>query len=196
MRLSRKIALLVSAAIVLSLLPRPAFACSCAPPGTPLETLEGATAVFVGEVVSVEAPEPVDGAISTADPVKVTFAVNTVWKGQVQPELTLTTPRMDASCGYTFVIGQTYLVYAYGHSTSLETHLCTRNQPIADAADDLLALGEGSEPSTPIPGTEPETPGPGSEPPAPGWDNGPAIATALVVAAAAAAVGIILYRRK
>jgi hypothetical protein len=178
MKLSKKFALLASVALLLSLFPRPAYACSCAPPGTPLETLAAATAVFTGEVVAVEAPGPVIGVISSADPVKITFQVQVVWKGPVEQVLTLTNPREDASCGYSFEMGKLYLVYAFGHESSLQTHLCTRNQPLAAAAEDLSALGQGSVPS------------------APGWDLIPTLAALLVLVAAATAAGAILYRRK
>jgi hypothetical protein len=175
---SAEFALFFSAALILSVLPRPAYACSCMPPGTPLETLAAATAVFAGEVLGIEAPGPVNGVISSADPVKITFQVQTVWKGPVQTVLTLTTPRDDASCGYRFEIGRSYLVYAFGHESDLETHLCTRNAPFAEAAGDLSALGAGDIPS------------------AQGWDLVPIAGALLVVAVTTAAVGTILYRRK
>ena len=96
----------------------------------------------------------------------------------MQPVLKLTTSRMEASCGYPFEMGQSYLVYAFGLESSLETHLCTRNQPLAAAAEDLSGLGEGIEPSKP------------------GWDLMPTLAALLVLVAAVTAAGAIFYRRK
>ena len=78
MRHSKKFTLIASVAILLSLLPRPALACSCAPPGTLLETLDAAIAVFAGEVIAVETPGPEDGIIRSADPVKISFQVQIV----------------------------------------------------------------------------------------------------------------------
>lgn len=178
MKPQNKFALIAAICLILSLLPRPGYACSCVAPGpTPLETLEASIAVFSGEVVAVDAPESLNGITTSADPVKYTFDVEQVWKGPVQPALTVTTARDDASCGYPFEVGQSYLVYATGHVSGLITHTCTRNQPLASAGEDLAALGQGSVPPAPAP------------------DPVPILAAALIVAAAAAG-GMVLWRRK
>lgn len=85
-----------------------AFACSCAPPGTPAEELTNAAAVFAGVVTTIETPT---GAIARGDdPVTVTFEVAQVWKGPRRQTLTVTTVRDSATCGYNFTAGQAYLV--------------------------------------------------------------------------------------
>jgi len=152
MKPSKIILLLTIAAILLTLFPRPAYACSCGIRSFD-EEFDYAVAIFAGEVVSLSVPGPVNGMISTADPVKVRFQVQTVWKGPVKSTLVVTTPREDASCGYEFIEGETYLVYAFdpvinafSQESSLETHLCTRNQLISSAGEDLAALGEGTTP--------------------------------------------------
>ena len=70
-----------------------AFACSCVEPGTPLEQLEWADAVFAGKVIDVDAPGGL--VISTADPVKVTFDVSKVWKGSDDKTLVVTTDNFE-----------------------------------------------------------------------------------------------------
>ena len=120
----------------------PACACSCAPPGPPDEELARATAVFTGKVVGLGKPSSVFG--SSADPIKVTFQVFTVWKGPVNKTITITTARSGASCGYTFEMGAEYLVYADGSENSLAVGLCSRTQPLVAAENDLAVLGYGT----------------------------------------------------
>jgi hypothetical protein len=129
---------------VLSITTAPVYACSCAPPPPPAEALEQATAVFAGTVTHIDVPG--GDVISTADPVAVTFAVETVWKGPVEPILLVTTARSSISCGYHFDLNQSYLVYAYGSEGNLETGLCSRTTRLSPILDDLAVLGEGTTP--------------------------------------------------
>ncbi len=122
----------------------PAYACSCVPPRPPHEELARATAVFTGKVVGLSKPFSVFG--SSADPIKVTFQVYTVWKGPVNQTITITTSRSGASCGYTFEKGGEYLVYADGTENSLAVSLCSRTQHLVAAENDLVVLGGGSTP--------------------------------------------------
>jgi serpin B len=132
-------------ALLVVLLPAtPVYACSCLPPGAPLAEMAQATAVFAGRVTHIKAPA--GAIISSADPVTVTFAVSHVWKGPEESEISLTTARQSASCGFPFQEGQEYLVYAGGSAANLSTHLCTRTTSLAHAGEDLAALGEGQAP--------------------------------------------------
>jgi hypothetical protein len=81
---------------------------------------------------------------SSADPVRVTFRVNTVWKGPQHTTLTVTTAQDSASCGYGFKGGENYLVYAGGFEDDLQVNLCSRTQLLSGAQEDLVALGEGN----------------------------------------------------
>ena len=122
-----------------------ASACSCVYPGPPDEELAQATAVFAGKVVGIIKPIGF-GSISSADPIKVTFRVNTVWKGPVSLTTTITTSRSSASCGYPFEEGVEYIIYAYGTEDDLSVSLCSRTQPLDAAAEDLEVLGVGTAP--------------------------------------------------
>jgi len=133
--------ILVIVASMLAFETKPAFACSCAPPGPPHEELARATAVFTGKVVGLSKLFNVFG--SSADPIKVTFQIYTVWKGPVHQTIPITTSRSGASCGYTFEMGGEYIVYANGTEDSLVVSLCSRTQPLATAEDDLAELGVG-----------------------------------------------------
>ena len=72
------------------------WACSCAKPLSPKESLEKSTAVFAGKVVDIDIPQI---ATSSLDPVKITFKVSKIWKGPDYKTLVLTTARSGASCG-------------------------------------------------------------------------------------------------
>lgn len=121
-----------------------AWACSCAPPDPPAEALAAADAVFSGVVTASEASGGIgcSGAASTT----VQFRVLQVWKGQSEETLTLTT-RDGASCGYSFQTGVSYLVYAHRVGQQFTVSLCSRTQPLARAAVDLAALGQGASPA-------------------------------------------------
>jgi hypothetical protein len=136
---------------------RPAYACSCAPPGSPQDALNDATAVFGGTVTAIEAPfgTPIcketfpfiDVVVSSGDPVRVIFEVTDVWKGAVDRRVIVTTSRNGASCGYSFQVGERYLVYASSQSTELRASLCSRTNHLAQAQNDLVVLGAGAQPA-------------------------------------------------
>lgn len=133
-----------------------AYACSCAPPRPPLEALERAEAVFAGTVTAVSGIPP--GGYNSSDPRVIAFKVSEVWKGQSYETMFITTPLSEASCGFTFVEGEEYIVYAW---KGVDVLLCSRTKRLGQAQEDLAALGEGSAPepgsSSPIPKSRPDT---------------------------------------
>jgi hypothetical protein len=137
--------------LVLAAIPsQQAYACSCIPPAPPLESMANSDAVFSGKVMRIDSDEaPI---MNSADPVKVVFNVSRVWKGPEEGAIALSTARESASCGYNFVVGEEYLVYAYNSESGLTTGLCNRTMPLSSAGEDLAALGEGV---TPAPAAEP-----------------------------------------
>ena len=121
------------------------YACSCVVPPAPLTSLGFSKAVFAGQVTNIDVP---GGLIqSSGDPVKVSFDVSQSWKGPTGKNITVSTPRSGASCGYGFQAGQEYLVYARGDNNDLLVSLCSRTKLLAYASDDLSVLAEGSSPS-------------------------------------------------
>ncbi len=118
----------------------PAAACSCAGL-TPAQAFERADSVFVGEVTSFRVKSGLFGQ-SSIDPTTVDFTVMEVWKGPQQRTLTIRTVRSEVSCGYEFVEGLQYLVYALDGQTGL----CDRTALTIQAAEDLASLGEGWKP--------------------------------------------------
>lgn len=123
----------------------PASACSCIQPGPPEVEMESSDAVFVGQVLAVEAA-PQEGELkSFLVWNQVTFLLERVWKGLPEAETAVVrTAAESAACGYEFEVGETYLVYAYAaeEGGELTTNLCTRNAPRERAGEDLAALGE------------------------------------------------------
>ena len=119
------------------------YACSCVEPDSPSEELAHSAAVFMGRVVSVREFDSVGGASGSLDPTTVEFDVQTIWKGPDYQTMFLTTARSEASCGFTFTEGITYVVYSRDGST---VGLCSRTRELSEASDDLVELGEGNVP--------------------------------------------------
>ena len=121
------------------------YACSCVTPRTPSEQLGVSSLVFAGEAVSVREDQPFLGIdrLPANGPTTVEFKIDTVWKGATTDTITLETAGDEASCGFTFIEGQEYLVYSRDGET---VSLCSRTRSIGAAQDDLDALGEGIGP--------------------------------------------------
>lgn len=117
-----------------------AYSCSCAAVSVPTAQ-NWSTAVFSGTVTKIDRPAGILWQ-SSADPMQVTFAVSESWKGSAYEVLTVETAQSEASCGYSFVGGETYLVYARsGGKQTLRTELCSRTALLAAAEEDLQILG-------------------------------------------------------
>lgn len=158
------VAVVVMAAMVTAA--RPASACSCMAPAPPETAATEADAVFVGEVTDVSAGA---GAGHVAQ-----LAVTEVFTGEVGEEVEVHTPPDSAACGYPFEVGREELVYAVlDDQGRMQTNLCDRTAPVADADADLAALGDGSDPAA-LPRDDGR----------PGWLVPATVALALAVASA------------
>lgn len=110
------------------------FACSCQASPDPLKkqirgALSYSQAVFSGEVIEIKE--------STIDKysVLVKFKVTQIWKGNFGQEITITTPKDSAMCGYNFETGRKYLVYANGSKENLLTTNCSRTSTFSSKGD-------------------------------------------------------------
>ena len=155
--------------------PERSYACSCVTPGSPSEELAKSTAVFMGQVVSVREFDRGNDIMSSTDPTTVEFEVTTIWKGPSSTTMFLTTARFGASCGFTFVKGEKYVVYSQDGST---VSLCSRTRMVSKATDDLAALGKGH---VPAPGTTAPTPDLSEYQTGGGWGLWPHTTVVLVV---------------
>ena len=118
-------------------IPLSALACTCAQPVSVQEGLKQAEAVFVGLVERFELRD--SGRVAT-------FRVRRVWKGPKTQRIQVATGGGDGDCGYHFIAGVEYLVFAHRDaSDTLRTSICTRTkQASGEAVDDLKALGSGT----------------------------------------------------
>ena len=139
-----------------------AHACSCVQPGSPSEELNKFDAVFAGRVVSVHHSYGRDGkSVTPDDRSTIEFEVSTVWKGEIHATTTITTPPTGGSCGYRFVEGESYVVYAYDSrygDGGYTAGICSRTAPLAEAQADVDELGEGQAPLAGTSGPPPEEP--------------------------------------
>ena len=114
-----------------------ALACSCVPPQPDRKAVKEAAAVFTGSVVEVE-----DGVEIGMDPVTWTFAVDTVYKGDVAAEQEITSHTQSAACGLVFKEQKRYVVFAYEDEEGLlsrgdlTTNSCMNTREL-DPADKL-----------------------------------------------------------
>lgn len=137
-RTSHRPAALAVACTLLALLAvaGPAAACTCDPLLPPDEAFAAADGVFEARVdfVRVQQFEIIADLI-----------VERSWKGVRTARVSVRTASETAACGFPFVIGETYLIYAVnlasvGEPLSWRTTLCNRTRDIADAAEDLAFL--------------------------------------------------------
>ena len=152
--------LLVAAALVVLPWTR-LWACSCAGGSTPCGAAGSSAAAFTGTVLSIADPPPAivtpaapptqtrrsPAGRSAGSPAPALRPLRTVRIriGEVlsgvepgQQEIEILTGLGGGDCGYPFQTGADYVVYAYMNSDGhLETGICSRTRPLAQAADDL-----------------------------------------------------------
>ena len=110
------------------------FACSCAfSPGPEKKQVRQAfndsTAIFSGEVLEIrDSSEDINMLL-------VRFKVTKLWKGELKREVTLTTAKQSAMCGYRFEIATKYLVYGNGPRDALLVTNCSRTTNASNRRD-------------------------------------------------------------
>jgi len=113
----------------------PGFGCQCAGVETPAEAGRRAMAVFVGKITALNH----DG-----DYVLVRVHVTERFKGisKDSSEMEIQTPSGGPACGFSFLIGQSYLIYASrGYvGPGLGVDHCSRTQRLDQASEDLKFL--------------------------------------------------------
>jgi hypothetical protein len=118
-----------------------AYACSCVGGGAK-EKLERSTVVFEGKVIKKgNTRQSQFGELR-----EYTFDVGRAWKGVQSRNMTIYSyDGSEASCGFQFDKGQSYLVYSYlDKDNSLQTNFCSGNIPISQAGDEINQLGLGT----------------------------------------------------
>src|SRR5262245_53786928 len=92
--------------------PHPVSACSCSRSAAPCEASWSADAVFVGQVVEFEPlSQPDDDTLGPfAATTSIRMRVLERFRGNVRDEAEIHTS--GGTCGYGFLLGSTYLIYA------------------------------------------------------------------------------------
>ena len=127
-------------------------ACTCGEGGAPCEAYGKASAVFVGTVTSIKQRKfdsvEVERERKRRDtgeylsPVTYTFVVQKSFSGVDGFQVEVGSGLGSSDCGYQFVQGAQYVVYAYGdpRNNRLSTSTCTRTRLVAEADEDLAFL--------------------------------------------------------
>ena len=127
------VALMASSMVVVAA--TQALACSCIPPRPDEEAVKDADAVFSGTMVQTE-----KGVNVGFDRVTWTFAVDTVYKGDVEDSQEVTSHTQSAACGLIFKEEKRYAVFAYSGaegqaSDELETNSCMNTRSLGTNED-------------------------------------------------------------
>ena len=95
---------------------------------------KNSSAVFVGEVTEIVQKPDVFF-------VEVKFAIERKWNDGIEKTLTVTTGKGGGDCGYPFVVGKKYLVYALNDKNTLQTNICTKTA-LAENNKDIAVLNK------------------------------------------------------
>jgi hypothetical protein len=146
------IALVLNSALLGGTQAGEAYACSCAGSSDVAAAYRDADAVFAGEMIrgGIEDPDPEDGTREGG----IEFRVDGSWKGvpggsavvygqdtMYYGELEEGKMYTSNSCAYPFEKGERYLVYASRYKDGFRVEGCGRTTSLADAGEDLRALG-------------------------------------------------------
>lgn len=124
-----------------------ASACSCVPTIPNLTAkqqvaaaLKSGGAVFSAKIVALQTGDEAHQQVT------YTIEVVRVWKGKVPKITTISTGANSAMCGYSFTVGETYLIYGGGDSKNgFSTTHCNRTAEL-QGNQDVRYLGKGLRP--------------------------------------------------
>jgi hypothetical protein len=170
----------VALAGVLLVLPAaPCWACRCVVQ-TPRQHAANADVVFTGKVVEAEDPFRHSGPR-----VQAGLRVEAVYKGSVEDVAVVETPRGGtAACGFRFVEGTRYTVFAYRNERGrLETNTCSAT---AEGGIDPARFGLGPADSETAAGSEP------ADEPAVSWSTA-VIAGSILLGGG---IGLLVWRTR
>jgi hypothetical protein len=136
----------IGALFVMMLCVSSVLGCTCAGPATPCQDYGRASAVFVGTAIAVRTFERT--ADSKSDRIEYwalrtfKFSVEQSFLGVQAMEVEVSTGQGGGDCGYSFKLGERYVVYAhrFERDNRLITSICTRTKPHETAEEDLQFL--------------------------------------------------------
>ncbi len=106
--------------------------CSCFITDSQLEDFRRHNSVFTGKVLEI--------IKINSTTLSVKFQANRIFKGVNSRFITVRTPSSSVMCGYRFIVGNNYLVYAYLSQNYLWVNLCSRTNLVQNAQKDLIML--------------------------------------------------------
>jgi hypothetical protein len=114
------------------------YACDCAGNRPPCEAYWEASAVFAGIVTNSSLISVKDGDQQYQQRL-VSFAIEEAFRGPHETSAEVITGVWDGDCGFGFIRGERYLVYAYTNpqDNRLYTSICQRTRALSEAGDDL-----------------------------------------------------------
>jgi hypothetical protein len=128
-------------------IPLTASACSCAERPSVESEFNQSKMVFSGIVKDIEENKSLSGYATKS----ILFEVTKTWKGIDETQVIVTTGQGGGDCGYNFVEGIEYVVYANESSMYADdvfsTGICDRTAELTSASEDLDILGEGKTPT-------------------------------------------------
>lgn len=124
-----------------------ASACSCVPTDPNLTVkqqvaaaMKNGGAIFSAKIIAVKTND------EQYQQVTYTIEVVRVWKGKVPKTTTISTGANSAMCGYSFSVGETYLIYGGGDAKNgFSTTHCTRTAQL-QGNQDVHFLGKNTRP--------------------------------------------------
>lgn len=132
--------------------PSAIWACSCGYSTGCGMALHPGSVVFLGRVISkVELPEPATGGDPNHVPkgyaVHFTTTENFQGAGQNDQEVVIYTGSGSGDCGYPFIVGESYLVYAAAYNNQMTTSICSGTNPevtVGGILRELRAIRDGA----------------------------------------------------
>jgi Carboxypeptidase regulatory-like domain len=114
------------------------YACDCAGNRPPCEAYWEASAVFAGIVTNSSLISVKDGDQQYQQRL-VSFAIEEAFRGPHETSAEVITGVWDGDCGFGFIRGERYLVYAYTNpqDNKLYTSICQRTRALSEAGEDL-----------------------------------------------------------
>ena len=128
--------LAVAMGLVLGAAVERASACTCVGRYPACRAFGDSAAVFLGEVVAiadVSRTMDVGGRSLSYRQKRVHFRVSEAFRGTTETELDVLTGVGDGDCGYPFVVGRRYVVFASDGSGAFSTGICQPTQMEAEA---------------------------------------------------------------
>ena len=116
------------------------MACTCMHlRGDPDKAYTSASAVFSGNVLEITAGEP-SPLLAELKTLTAKFRVTKSWKLVRTDEVFVSTVSINTLCGFSFKVGESYLVYAHGGGNQFVTDICTRTVQMPGTKEDLEYL--------------------------------------------------------